>query len=153
MNQFEAFVQAVNGLANEQNKLLVVTGKPGSGKSKVLREAADVKGWDYVDCRLLITEEFLELLPAQRQERAPELIMEILSGCNSEVIMLDRVQTFFVPVFHIDVADLFKKLGERFTVVVAWPGHLADGILCYDKFDGTESIRIPADDIKIWNVE
>lgn len=153
MSQVDDFVKEVEGLKEAESKLLIVTGKPGSGKSKVLREAAADKGWDYVDCRLLITEEFLELLPAQRQERAAEIMTEILGNYSSGVILLDRLQTFFVPVFHIDVADLLKKLSKQFVIVTAWPGYLENGVLCYDKFDGTESIRVQADGLKIWDVQ
>ncbi len=153
MSQVEDFVKEVESLQDAESKVLIVAGKPGSGKSKVLREAADIKGWDYVDCRLLITEGFLELLPAERQKKAPAIMRAILTGYNSDIILLDRVQTFFVPVLHIDVATLLKELGKDFTIVVAWPGYVDNGVLCYDKFDGTESIRVKADGLKIWNVE
>ena len=153
MSQVEDFVKEVESLQGAEGKVLIITGKPGSGKSGVLREAAAKKAWVYVDCRLLITEDFLELLPALRQEKAPEMIGEILEGYNPEVVLLDRLQTLFVPVFHIDVADLLRKLGKKFMIVAAWPGYYEDGFLCYDKFDGTESIRISADGFKIWNMD
>ncbi len=153
MSQVEDFVKEVESLKAAEGKILIVTGKPGSGKSGVLREAAANKAWDYVDCRLLITEDFLELLPALRQEKAPQMIGEILDSYKSEVVLLDRLQTLFVPVFHIDVADLLRKLAKKFVIVAAWPGYYENGCLCYDKFDGTESIRISADGFKIWNME
>lgn len=153
MDQVENFVKEVESLQDAESKVLVVAGKPGSGKSKVLREAADAKGWDYVDCRLLITEGFLELLPVERQKKAPAIMGEILASYNSEVILLDRVQTFFVPVLHIDVQTLLRELGKRFTLVVAWPGYVDEGMLCYDKFDGTASIRVKSEGMKIWNVD
>ena len=58
MSQVEEFVKIVEGVKDHDVKVVVVTGKPGSGKSKVLREAAEEKKWDYIDCRLLITEKF-----------------------------------------------------------------------------------------------
>lgn len=153
MSQVEEFVQAVGEVKGAEQKILIVTGKPGSGKSKVLREAAESKGWDYVDCRLLITESFLELMPAERKEKAASIMKEVLSTYNSGVIMLDRVQTFFVPVFHIDVPSLLNELGKEFTLVIAWPGYIENDTLCYDKFDGTESIRMPIGNLKVWEVE
>lgn len=143
-------VEAVQG---KEEKVLIVTGKPGSGKSKLLREAAEAKGWDYVDTRLLITEEFLKLLPSERKEQAPAMLTEELSGHRGDVILLDRVQTLFVPVFHIDPKSVIDALGKAYTVVLAWPGYVNDGLLCYDKFDGTESIRISAADYTVWEVE
>ena len=74
MSQFDEFLKEVEGLAEKEIKVLVVTGKPGSGKSKVLREAAETKGWDYIDTRLLITEDFLKLLPSERRVNAPEVL-------------------------------------------------------------------------------
>ena len=114
---------------------------------------AEAKGWDYVDTRLLITEEFLKLLPSERKEKAPEMLTEELSGHRGDVILLDRVQTLFVPVFHIDPKSVIDALGKAYTVVLAWPGYVNDGLLCYDKFDGTESIRISAADYTVWEVE
>ena len=53
MSQVEEFVKIVEGVKDHDVKVVIVTGKPGSGKSKVLREAAEEKKWDYIDCRLL----------------------------------------------------------------------------------------------------
>lgn len=153
MSQMEDFVNQVAAVANKEEKVLVVTGKPGSGKSKLMREAAEEKGWDYIDARLLITEEFLKLLPGERKAKAPEMLTTELAGHRGDVVMLDRVQTLFIPVFNIDPKAVIDALGKAYTVVIVWPGYLEDGILCYDKFDGTESIRIAAGDYTVWNVE
>ncbi len=120
MSQVEEFVKIVEGVKDHDVKVVIVTGKPGSGKSKVLREAAEEKKWDYIDCRLLITEKFLEVPPGERQAKAPEMMADILEGYDSEVILLDRLQTLFVPVFHIDVDALLHKLSEKFVIVTAW---------------------------------
>ena len=48
MSQTEEFVKIVEA-AKESKGVIFVTGKPGSGKSKVLREAAEDKKWDYVE--------------------------------------------------------------------------------------------------------
>ena len=81
------------------------------------------------------------------------MMADILEGYDSEVILLDRLQTLFVPVFHIDVDALLHKLSEKFVIVTAWPGYLEEGKLCYDKFDGTESIRTSSEGFTVWNVD
>ncbi len=153
MSQIEDFIKIVESAKLGENGLIFVTGKPGSGKSKVLREAAHEKHWQYVDARELISEEFLAIPQNERQNSAPQLMGDILKGYDSEVILLDRVQTLFVPVFRLEVDALLEKLSERFIIVVAWPGYQEADKLCYDKFDGSESIRIPVSDHTIWNVE
>ena len=152
MNQLEEFEQQIAAVREKEEKVLIVTGKPGSGKSKLMREAAEAKGCDYVDARLLLTEEFLKLLPAERRSKAPEMLKDQLTGHHGDVIMLDRVQTFFVPVFNIDPKSVIDELGKTYTLVIAWPGYVNNGLLCYDKFDGTESIRLSAANYTIWNV-
>ncbi|MDY6028718.1 MAG: BREX-3 system P-loop-containing protein BrxF [Acidaminococcaceae bacterium] len=154
MNQVEALLSVVEE-AKGQGNVVVVTGKPGSGKSKVLREAAEMKKWEYVDCRALITEEFLAVPAADRGLHAPDMFVEYLENSKSDVIILDRLQTLFVPVFHINTDSLMRKLSKKFTIITAWPGYVDgdSGYLCYDKFDGTEAIRISPDGFKVWNVE
>ena len=49
MSQMEEFLKQVEAVQGKEEKVLIVTGKPGSGKSKLLREAAEAKGWDYVE--------------------------------------------------------------------------------------------------------
>ncbi|MEE3381463.1 MAG: BREX-3 system P-loop-containing protein BrxF [Succiniclasticum sp.] len=153
MSQTEEFEKIVEAAKANKGGVVFVTGKPGSGKSKVLREAAEDKKWDYVDCRMLISEDFLAVPGDQRMEKAPELMGATLDSYNSDVILLDRLQTLFVPVFRLDVGSLLRTLGQKYVLVAAWPGYVKDNTLCYDKFDGTESIRIPVDGFTIWNVE
>lgn len=154
MNQVEALLNVVEE-AKGRGNVVIVTGKPGSGKSKVLREAAEMKKWEYVDCRALITEEFLAVPAADRGLYAPDMFAEYLENSKSDVIILDRLQTLFVPVFHINTDSLMRKLSKKFTIITAWPGYVdsESGYLCYDKFDGTEAIRISPDGFMIWNVE
>lgn len=153
MSQAEDFVNVVEAAQKGVNGVIFVIGKPGSGKSKIMREAAEDKKWEYLDCRMLISEEFLTVPQNGRNDKAPEIMGAILDSYNSEVIMLDRLQTLFVPVFHLDVGSLLKKLSEKKVIVAAWPGYEKDGQLCYDKFDGTESIRIPKAGFTVWNVD
>ena len=61
MNQVEELVKVVAEAQADKGNVVIVTGKPGSGKSKVLREAAESQKWTYVDCRMLISEEFSDI--------------------------------------------------------------------------------------------
>ena len=67
----------------------------------------------------------------------------------------DRLQTLFVPVFHINTDSLMRVTEQKVYHRNRHgpPGYIDNGNLCYDKFDGTEVIRISPDGFKIWNVE
>ena len=45
MNQVEELVKVVAEAQTDKGNVVIVTGKPGSGKSKVLREAAESQKW------------------------------------------------------------------------------------------------------------
>ena len=73
MNQVEELVKVVAEAQTDKGNVVIVTGKPGSGKSKVLREAAESQKWTYVDCRMLSSEEFLAIPAAiPHQYRQPD---------------------------------------------------------------------------------
>lgn len=152
MSNVSALVEAVKAAKGEGN-VVVVTGKPGCGKSKLVRDAAAQEKWVYVNCRELITEKFLAVPAADRGLYAPDMFLEDLKAFKAGVIVLDDLQTLFVPVFHINVDSLLRKLSKAKTMVAVWPGVLESGMLCYDKFDGTEAIRISPDGFKVFDVK
>ncbi len=151
--QVEELLGCVGAVKGKKQRLVVVTGNPGSGKSKVLREAATKKKWDYVDCRTLVSEEIIELLPAMRSAKAPGIMSDLLEQYDSEVILLDRVQTFFTPVLQLDPLALLRSLSEKYTLVVAWPGYFENGNLCFLRMGQSEPLKFDASDITIWSVE
>jgi len=133
--------------------MVVVTGSPGSGKSYVLRSVADLKKWKYVDCRTLIAEELIELLPNMRAEKAPAIMSEILDKYEAEAFLLDRVQTFFTPVLKLNPLELLRKLSKKHLLIVAWPGYFEDGSLYFVRPDEQEPLKFDARDIIVWSVD
>lgn len=152
MSNVNVLADVVKAARNEGN-VVMVTGKPGCGKSKLVREAAAQEKWVYVNCRELITEKFLAVPAADRGLYAPDIFAEDLKAFKASVIVLDDLQTLFVPVFHVNVDSLLRKLSKSKTIVAVWPGVLDGGMLCYDKFDGSEAIRISPDGFKVFDVK
>ena len=151
--ELDELLACVDSVKDKPQRLVIVTGQPGSGKTQKLRELAARKKWDYVDCRLLVTDEFLELLPALRPTRAPLLMGEILDGYDGEVLLIDRLQSLFVPVLHLDPVALLRKLSERFVLVVAWPGFYENGYLCFQRLGESEPLRFDAKGLTVWSIK
>ena len=61
-------------IQNDDERILFIVGGPGSGKSLLIRELSEQKGWKYLEAKQLIEEEFL-LVP--RDER-PQLAEEVI---------------------------------------------------------------------------
>ena len=149
----EELLACVEDAKNKTHRLVVVTGNPGSGKSQVLREASAKKKWDYIDCRTLVTEDIIELLPAMRSAKAPGIISEVLASYDADVLLLDRVQTFFTPVLQLNPLALLKNLSEKFTLVVAWPGYYKDGNLFFERAGEPDPLEFDAGGVSVWSVE
>ena len=129
----QRIVETVREGQKSAEHLVLLVGKPGSGKSKLLRELSTIRGWQYVNCRAFLTEELLEMVPKVRALEAPVLIAKTLDAFKADVIVLDDMQALFAPVLQVDPLQLLRQMGRKFSVVAAWPG----------EFDGT-SLKIAA---------
>lgn len=123
----QRIVETVRDGQKSAERLVLLVGRPGSGKSKMLRELSTIRGWQYVNCRTFLTEELLEMVPKVRAIEASGIINKALEALKAEVIVLDDMQVLFAPVLQVDPLQLLKQLGKKFTIVAAWPG----------AFDGT----------------
>lgn len=65
-------------VAQEEEKILILIGGPGSGKSKVIRDLSEQDGWKICEARQLFDDEFLAIPRADRPERAVALIATAL---------------------------------------------------------------------------
>lgn len=129
----QRIVETVREGQKSAERLVLLVGRPGSGKSKLLRELSTIRGWQYVNCRTFLTEEVLEMVPKVRAQEAPGIINKSLEALKAEVIVLDDMQVLFAPVLQVDPLQLLRQLGRKFTIVAAWPG----------EFDG-QSLKIAA---------
>ena len=118
----QRIVETVREGQKSAEHLVLLVGRPGSGKSKLLRELSTIRGWQYVNCRAFLTEELLEMVPKVRAIEAPTLIAKTLDALKADVIVLDDMQALFAPVLQVDPLQLLRQLGRRFSVVAAWPG-------------------------------
>lgn len=128
----QRIVETVREGQKTAERLVLLVGRPGSGKSKLLRELATIRGWQYINCRTFLSEELLEMVPKMRAQEAPGLITKALEAYKAEVIVLDDMQVMFAPVLQVDPLQLLKQLGKKFTIVAAWPGEFDGASLKID---------------------
>lgn len=142
-------VDYVQELRDAQERLVLIVGKPGSGKSKIMRELGLNRGWRYVDCRELVTDELLELVPKARPREAPHIMDKLLEAERADVILLDSVQVLFTPILHLDPLQLLRQLSKKRTIVAAWPGDYENGRLSYMETGLPEPKRYPPSELKV----
>ena len=139
----QRIVQFVQDTEKLEERLILLVGQPGSGKSKIMRGLSSMDGWEYVDSRALVTEELIELMPQARPTEAPQIMDSILANLEAEVILLDGIQALFAPVLQLDPLATLRRLSRKHTIVSAWPGQFEneklifnqDGRLPYREYD------------------
>jgi len=145
----QLIVECVRETQQAPEQLTLVVGKPGSGKSKIFRELAAMRGWEYVDCGTLLTEEFLELVPKARPMEAPVIMGKILAQKKADVILLDGIQVLFAPVLNIDPLLLMKQLSKKQTILAAWPGEFDGNHLLFHQMGQKDNQKYEAGNLKI----
>lgn len=134
-------IDCVHDAQKKSEKLVLVVGQPGSGKSKILRSLADMRGWEYMGCDELVTEELLELVPRVRCQEAPRIMNGVLAQSITEVFLLDGMQILFMPLLKLDPLCLLRQLSRKYTIVAAWPGTYEDGKLFFEHNSGAETVK------------
>ena len=107
-------------IAQDDEKLLIIIGSPGSGKSQLIRELTYQDGWKICEARELFDDEFLEIPRADRPDKAITLVM------------IDNVEFMFAPILNLDPVAMLKKLSRECPIIVSWRGSLEGNTLYFE---------------------
>ena len=80
-------------IQGDDERTLFIVGGPGSGKSLLIRELSEQKGWKYLEAKQLIEEEFL-LVPRDERPQLAKKLFAVLSRSDTEVVLLDGINVF-----------------------------------------------------------
>jgi hypothetical protein len=119
-------------IAQDEEKLLIIIGGPGSGKSRLIRELTYQEGWKIVDAKELFDDEFLEVPRADRPEKAISLISAAIHRLNARVVMIDNVGFLFAPILNLNPVKMLKQLSCECPLIVSWRGHIEKDTLYFE---------------------
>lgn len=111
-------------IQGDEERILFIVGGPGSGKSLLIRELAEQKGWKYLEAKQLIEEEFLLVPRDERPKLAENVIRRALTRSDTEVVLLDGINVLFAPILNLEPLDILKTISKTYPIVVGWRGHL-----------------------------
>lgn len=128
----QSLPQLVADVASLHSKLILLIGRPRSGKSAALRELATA-----VDAKVLNVGAALgaRLAALPQKQRPLEVVSELRDlgdeHAKGDLLVLDNLELLFDPSLQLDPLDVLKRHAHARRVVAVWPGQLRDGRLSY----------------------
>jgi len=104
-------------IQGDDERILFIVGGPGSGKSLLIRELSEQKGWKYLEAKQLIEEEFLLVPRDERPQLAEEVIRRALSRSDTEVVLIDGINVLFAPILNLNHAVVTITKPDRVMVI------------------------------------
>lgn len=120
MNQLK---DAIEKAKENENKLILIVGLPGSGKSKLIHEYSKDSGIPILD---------LDNIFKDTTNNIAEVMDNFLVTYNKDVLLLDNKKILYAKDSNIDMLSFLKNLAEKLIVVATWNG----------KFDNNKLIHI-----------
>ena len=114
-------------------RLVLVVGPSGAGKTPALRAVGGRTGAPLTNVSLALSRRMLNLTSRQRTLRLPPLLREIVQNAVEPQVtaLLDNTEILFCADLAQDPLRLLQGLSRNSTVVAAWNGTIADGVLRY----------------------
>ena len=113
-------MQVVNELQRKKYKLLLLIGRPGSGKSKYLNNYSKEKGIPILDFDSILGKHIPE---GKDANYVYDFIRGFLETYKSEEILIDKKRILYQNDSPIDLLDFLKELSTKKTVITTWNGY------------------------------
>ena len=111
--------QEILKAAKREEKLVILAGSPGSGKSRILRHFSN---YNSIDLSKVLVAKLLSIPREQRSSKVVSFLHEIIEEENGSVLIIDNIGVLFLPELNIDPLSALTRLSREKTIVVAWVG-------------------------------
>ena len=119
MNQLK---DAIEKAKENENKLILIVGLPGSGKSKLIHEYSKDSGIPILD---------LDNNFKDTTNNIAEVMDNFLVTYNKDVLLLDNKKILYAKDSNIDMLSFLKNLAEKLIVVATWNGKVDNNKLIH----------------------
>lgn len=137
------------GISDLYNRLVLVVGPSGTGKTAVLRTIGEAENVPVLPVGAQVSQRLLELTERQRVLQLPTILEEAVAGLPPEMTLLDNTEVLFSPVLKQDPLRLLQRISRNRTVVASWLGTVSGGRLTYAAPGHPEFRRYPTEDLLV----
>jgi SAM-dependent methyltransferase len=148
-NAVDQLRQRLSGIADLYNRLVLLVGPSGSGRTTALRALADAEKAPVLNVGVEISRQLLDLTERQRVLQLPKLLEEAVAGHPGDITLLDNTEVLFNPVLRQDPLRLLQGLSRDKTIVATWLGDVDGGHLTYAVPEHPEFRRYPSADLLV----
>ena len=140
----EQLRQRLSGIADIYNRLVLLVGPSGSGRTTALRALADAEKAPMLNVGAEISRRLLDLTERQRVLQLPKLLEETVAAFPSKLMLLDNTEVLFSPLLKQDPLRLLQGLSRDRTIIASWLGKVEGPHLTYAVPDHPEFRRYPS---------
>ena len=126
------------------NRLALVVGPLGAGKTVALRGFAEFRGTPVINVNLEMSRALLEVPRAQRSVTAPRVLKELVEATPGDTVDLDNIEILFAPDLKLDPLRALRQLSRDRTLVASWNGRVEGDRLLYAEPSHPEYRDYPA---------
>jgi len=141
--------QRLAGIADIYNRLVLLVGPSGSGRTAVLRSLADAEKVPVLNVGADISRRLLDLTERQRVLQLPKLLEQAVATLPDNLTILDNTEVLFNTLLKQDPLRLLQGLSRDRTIVASWLGNVDGGHLTYAAPEHPEFRRYPSADLLV----
>jgi len=145
-------IQIARELSFASNKLLLVVGPKGTGKTDIVQKVSAELKWPVVNVGKDVSGRLLSLTVRQRRLKAEEVVADAVDATGRRELCLDNTEVLFDPSLALNPVNLLLNLSRNRVLVTAWNGRLENGFLVYAYPEHPEHFRGPANGFPVVTV-
>ena len=143
------FPTALDQAAARYQKIALLVGRPGSGKSALLRTISQQMGMPLLNLGLALSTKLLPLTIRERKLNASAIIADLLDTHESPRLAVDNTEIVFDPSLMLHPLGLLQTISRTRLLVWSWTGKVEDNHVTYAYPGHPEFQRVPSQDMTL----
>ncbi len=139
----EQIKKSIQDANNLYQKLILLVGKSGSGKTKILQEISENFAAPMINVNLEMSYRLLDLPVDKRASTLSRLFSQVVRDPESDIILLDNIEILFDKSLQQNPLALLQTNSRNKTMIATWNGKIESGRLIYAKPDHHEYWSYP----------